>query len=107
MGKEKKHCFSKGQKVMALFTDNNKYAAEILEILPDLKYTVKYYDGIVKKIPETSIDKFTEKANREAQLKAEELYGIGIEQLATTNTPLNRSERRRSTSRPRSEVDSV
>lgn len=105
--KEKKHCFSKGQKVMALFTDNNKYAAEILEILPDLKYTVKYYDGIVKKIPETSIDKFTEKANREAQLKAEELYGIGIEQPATTNTPLNRSERRRSTSRPRSEVDSV
>ena len=33
---------------MALFTDNNKYAAEIIEVHPDLKYTVKFYDGIVK-----------------------------------------------------------
>ena len=89
---------------MALFTDNNKYAAEVIDVHPDLKYTVKFYDGIVKKnIPESSLDKFTEKASREAQLKAEELYGA---KLNKPESPiLDRSERRRSISRPRSGTD--
>jgi len=104
--KEKKHSFTKGQKVMALFTDNNKYAAEIIDVLPDLKYSVKFYDGIVKKsMPESSLDKFTEKASREAQLKAEELYGVKSNK--TESPILDRSERRRSNSRPRSETDST
>ena len=90
---------------MALFTDNNKYAAEITDVHPDLKYSVKFYDGIVKKnMPESSLDKFTEKASREAQLKAEELYGA----KAKSESPiLDRSERRRSSSRPRSGIDSL
>ena len=88
---------------MALFTDNNKYAAEIIDVHPNLKYSVKFYDGIVKKnMPESSLDKFTEKASREAQLKAEELYGA----KAKSESPiLDRSERRRSNSRPRSGND--
>ena len=91
---------------MALFTDNNKYAAEVIDVHPDLKYTVKFYDGIVKKnIPESSLDKFTEKASREAQLKAEELYGA---KLNKPESPiLDRSERRRSISRPRSGTDYI
>lgn len=104
--KAEKHSFTKGQKVMALFTDNNKYAAEIIDIHPDLKYSVKFYDGIVKKnMPESSLDKFTEKASREAQLKAEELYGVNTNK--TESPILDRSERRRSNSRPRSETDST
>ena len=91
---------------MALFTDNNKYAAEIIDVHPDLKYSVKFYDGIVKKnMPESSLDKFTEKASREAQLKAEELYGVKPNK--TESPILDRSERRRSSSRPRSGIDSL
>ena len=89
---------------MALFTDNNKYAAEIIDVHPDLKYSVKFYDGIVKKnMPESSLDKFTEKASREAQLKAEELYGAKANK--SESPILDRSERRRSNSRPRSGND--
>ena len=38
-------------------------------------YQVKFYDGIKKTLQESAIEKFSEKANREAILIADELYG--------------------------------
>ena len=60
---------------MALFTDGFKYQADIQAISNNNMYTVKFYDGFVKKLTEAQIEKYTEKANREAKKKAEGLYG--------------------------------
>ena len=84
--------YKKGQKVMATFTDGQKvcllsqrlslanktyfqYPAEILALNPSGSYQVKFYDGFKKNVFESGLEKFSEKAKREAQLIADELYG--------------------------------
>ena len=85
---------------MALYTDNYKYAAEIIEHLPDFKYSVLFYDGIIKKnLPERSLDIYTESAGLAAEKKAEELYGVpSMEQRVAS---FERYQRRRGSARYR------
>lgn len=90
---------------MALFTDNNKYAAEIIVVHPEKKYSVRFYDGFVRKnLPESSLDKFSESAAREAELLADNLYGSNVPK--TADELFDRYERRRCNSKYRTGNDS-
>jgi len=73
--KTPKSQWKKGQKVMATFTDGQKYPAEIIAINASGTYQVKFYDGFKKSVTESGLQKFSEKANREAKLVADDLYG--------------------------------